>query len=198
MHYLTEAQIKLLRRTAKDAAALALQKDQVTAVKTWALIDVLTSSGIRVQECSDLNCADLKAGYGESSLLIRNGKGHKQREVEIPDSLRKHLKGFLVWKQTQLESTEPDAALFLNQRQQRMGVQAIQLQVKKLLKQLGLYRKGWSAHVLRHSYATALYRKQKDLRAVQVQLGHSSISTTQIYSHVNREDLKEQVHGLWN
>ena len=76
--------------------------------------------------------------------------------------------------------------------------QAIQQIVKKYLKALDLYENGKSVHALRHSYAVALYRKKKDLKAVQKQLGHASIQTTQVYAEVLKEDIQEQIKNLWN
>jgi site-specific recombinase XerD len=69
--------------------------------------------------------------------------------------------------------------------------------VKQHLRRPGLYEKGKSAHSLRHSYAVELYRQQKDIRAVQKQLRHASIQTTQKYADVLAEDIQQQIHGLW-
>ncbi len=82
--YYTEQQIKLLRRTVRDQSALDLDRNQVTAVREWMAIDLLTSSGLRVSEAANLRCGDIKAGYGESALFVRDGKGSKSRTVQIP------------------------------------------------------------------------------------------------------------------
>ena len=195
--YFTESQIKLIRRTARDETQLALQKGQATAIREWMLLDVLTSTGMRVAEASDLRCGDVKAGYGESAVFIRNGKGDKSRTVQIPDSLKKHLKSFLKWKADRYEPTGTDDPLFIGQRGPWTPA-AIQQIVKKYLRRLGLYESGKSVHALRHSYAVELYRKERDIRAVQKQLGHVTIQTTQKYADVLAEDIQEQVKGLWN
>jgi len=83
VRYFNEPQIKLLRRTVRGAAELAKTKGQVTAIRDWMLIDLLTSSGLREAEASDLRCGDVKCGYGESALYVRNGKGNKVRTVQI-------------------------------------------------------------------------------------------------------------------
>jgi integrase/recombinase XerD len=191
--YFTGQQIKALRRTVRDKASLG----KLTGIREWILIDLLTSSGLRVSEASNLRCGDLKAGYGESSLFVREGKGSRSRTVVIPDGLKKHLKSFLKWKQDRNEPTGNDDFLFLGQRGV-MGVQAIQQIVKKYLKLLDLYESGKSVHALRHSYAVELYRHERDIRAVQRQLGHASIQTTQLYADVTKEDIQGQVKGLWN
>jgi len=195
--YFNERQIKLLRRTVRDAARLAEIKGQVTAVRDWMLIDLLTSSGLREAEAADLRCGDIKAGYGQSAIYVRNGKGSKSRTVQIPDSLKKHLKAFLKWKQRRGEPTGPDDPLFIGQRGPWTPA-AVNQVVKKWLRKLGLWEHGKCAHALRHSYAVALYRRQRDIRAVQAQLGHANIQTTQIYAGVLDEDIQEQLRGLWN
>jgi len=192
----TESQVKLLRRTVRDKADLDLKKGKLTAVREWLVIDLLTSTGLRVSEAANVRCGDIKTGYGESGIFVRCGKGRRSRTVEIPNSLKTHLKAFLAWKEKRGEPTGPDDHLLIGQRGP-MTAQAIEQIVKKYLKQLGLYEPGKSAHALRHSYAVHLYRKRRDLRAVQKQLGHASVQTTQIYADITREDLQEQVKNLW-
>ena len=195
--YFNEQQIKLIRRTARDAAQLARQKGQVTAVRVWMLIDLLSSTGMREAEAANMRCGDILTGYGRSACFIRNGKGSKSRTIEVPDSLRKHLKSFIVWKEERGESTGDDDYLFIGQRGP-WSPWAVGNLVKNLLKKLGIYEIGKSAHALRHSYAVELYRQKKDIRAVQKQLGHASIQVTQKYADVLTEDIQEQIKGLWN
>jgi len=190
--YFNENQIRLLRRTARDQAKIG----KLTNVREWMAIDLLTCTGLRVSEAADLRCGDLKICYGESKIYVSEGKGDISGHVIIPDSLKKHLKQFLKWKQDHNELTGQDDYLFIGQRGKWTG-QAIQQIVKKYLKQLDLYEPGKSAHSLRHSYAVALYRRERDLRAVQKQLRHVSNQTTQIYADVTEEDLQGQVKGLW-
>ena len=195
--YFTELQIKLLRRTARDRAALAIQKNSSTAVREWMLIDLLTSTGLRESEAADIRCGNIHVAYGESAVFVRCGKGEKSGTVQIPDSLRQHFRSYLNWKQKRGEPTGNDDYLFVGQRGPWTGWAVGQI-VKQHLRRLGLYEKGKAAHALRHSYAVQLYRQQKDLRTVQKQLRHSSVSTTTKYADVLAEDLQEQIKGLWN
>ncbi len=194
--YYSDQQIKLLRRTVRDRAALDSERGQVTAIREWMAVDLITSSGLRVSEAANVRCGDLKGGYGESALFVRDGKGSKSRTVQIPDSLKRHLKQFMVWKASRGEPTGPDDFLFMGQRGP-WTAQAIQFLVKKYLKALGLYENEKSVHALRHSYAVEFYRQERDLRALQKQLGHSSIETTQIYADVTAQDIQKQIRGLW-
>ena len=93
--YYTEKQIKLLRRTVRDQAHLDMDKGKVTGVREYMVIDLLTSTGLRVSEAANVRCGDLKVGYGQSEVFVREGKGSVSGHVEIPDSLKKHLKRFL-------------------------------------------------------------------------------------------------------
>ena len=128
---------------------------------------------------------------------MREGKGSVSGHVEIPDSLKKHLKHFLEWKDDRREPIDKDDHLFIGQRGPWTD-QAIQQIVKKYLKALGLYESGKSVHALRHSYAVQLYAKEKDLRAVQKQLRHVSIQSTMVYADVSKEEIQGQIKGLWN
>ena len=180
--YFNEKQIKMLRRAVRDQAEIDEKKGNVTAIKEWCVSDLLTSTGLRVSEAANLRCSDLKIGYSENKVFVRDGKGHISGHVVITDALKKHLKAFLSWKQTQGEPVGDDDYLFVGQRGAWTS-QAIQLIVKKYLKLLGLYEKGKSVHSLRHSYAVKLYAVGKDLRAVQKQLRHVSIQSTMVYAY---------------
>ena len=161
------------------------------------VVDLLTCTGLRVSEAANVRCGDLKTGYGQSEVFVREGKGSISGHVEIPDSLKKHLKQFLRWKEDRDEPIGKDDHLFIGQRGPWTS-QAIQQIVKKDLKALGLYESGKSVHALRHSYAVQLYAREKDLRAVQKQLRHVSIQSTLVYADVSKEEIQGQIKGLWN
>lgn len=194
--YFNTMQIKLIRKTVKDKAILDSKKNQVTGLREWLVIDILTLTGVRVSEAANIRCGDIKTGYAQCELFIRNGKGSKSRTIQIPKSLKKHSNTFIKWKKDRGESVGHDDHVFMGQRGPWTS-QAVQQIVKKYLKALGLYENGKSVHALRHSYAVQLYKQEKDLRAVQKQLGHSSIQTTQIYADVTKEDIQEQLRNFW-
>lgn len=195
--YYSDLQIKLLRRSVRERAETALERGKVTGVREWMAIDLLTSTGLRVSETANIRCGDIMTGYGESELFVRDGKGSKSRAVQIPEHLKTHLRSFLKWKQGQGEGTDKDDHLFMGQRGNWTS-QAVQQVVKKYLKVLGLYKNGKSVHALRHSYAVQYYHKNRDLRGLQKQLGHSSIQTTTIYADVTKEDIQENIKSLWS
>lgn len=194
--YFSYEQIKLLRRTARDQAEVDLQKGKVTGIRDWMAIDLLTATGLRVSEAANLMCGDLKLGYGENKIFVREGKGSISGHIVINESLKKHLKQYLHWKEQRGEPIGNDNPLFIGQRG-KWTAQAVQQLVKKYLKAIGIYEPGKSVHALRHSYGVELYSKEKDLRAVQKQLRHVSIQSTLIYADVTDENISEQVKGLW-
>jgi len=194
--YFNADQIRLIRRTVRDAAELDHHKGQITAIREWMAIDLLTSSGLRVAEAANVRCGDAKIGYGESKLFVRDGKGGISGHVVIPEALKTHLKQFLKWKQSHGESIGKDDHLLVGQRGP-MTAQAIQQIVKKYLRMLNLYELGKSAHSLRHSYAVELYSRERDLRTVQKQLRHVSIQSTLVYADVTDEQISDQLKNLW-
>ncbi|MFH0813077.1 MAG: tyrosine-type recombinase/integrase [Pseudomonadota bacterium] len=195
--YFNEKQIKLMRRRVRDQAEINEKKRKITGVREWMAIDLLTSTGLRVSEAANLRCGDVKMGYGESKLFVREGKGKVSGHVVINESLKKHLKQFLKWKNERGEGSGEDDYLFIGQRGTWTS-QAIQQIVKKYLKELDLYEPGKSVHALRHSYAVELYSKERDLRVVQKQLRHVSIQSTLVYADVTDEAISNQIKGLWN
>jgi integrase/recombinase XerD len=195
--YFNPLQIKMIRRRVRDQAEIDEKRGNVTGVKEWMVIDLLTSTGVRVSEAANLRVGDLRLGYAESSIFVRKGKGDISGHVVINEGLKRHLRGFIGWKNNQGETIGEDDYLFIGQRGTWTS-QAIQQIVKKYLKDLNLYQKGKSVHALRHSYAVELYSQQKDIRAVQKQLRHRSLQSTLIYADVTEEMIKSQIKGLWN
>lgn len=194
--YFTEKEIKMLRKAARKDHEVALQRNQVTGVRAWMVIDLLTCTGLRVSEVANLRIKDLHIGHGRSEIFVC-GKNNVCGSVQIPLGLKKHLKAFINWKSNRGEGIQPEDFLFVGQR----GVwtsQGIQQTIKKYLKQLNLYEPGKSVHALRHSYAVELYQRERCLRTVQKQLRHRSIQSTQIYADVTKSEIQEQIRGLWN
>jgi integrase/recombinase XerD len=194
--YFTEKEIKMLRRSARNDSDLAKAKGLIHGVRSWMVIDLLTCTGLRVSEAANLRIKDLKISHGKSEIFVC-GKCNISGTIQIPVGLKKHLKSYLKWKQDRGEGVQADDFLFIGQRG-KMTAQAIQQIVKRYLKDIGIYESGKSVHALRHSYAMQLYAKEKDIRACQKQLRHVSIQSTMIYADVSKDEIQEQVKGLWN
>ena len=154
------------------------------------IIDLLTCTGLRVSEAANLKCGNLYIEHGRSEIFVENGKCGISGTVIMPDSLKRHLKGFLKWKADRGEGIEPDDWLFIGQRG-KWTFRGIQETVKGYLKRLGLYEHGKAVHALRHSYDVELYKRERDLRTVQKQLRHVSVQSTQIYADVSKDEIAE-------
>jgi len=155
-----------------------------------AIIEVLYSCGLRVSELTELKLSNL---YLEIEFIKVVGKGNKERLVPIGGEAIKALKIWIeqVRVHTPIKKGEDDM-VFLNRRGSRISRVYIFMLIKQLA-QLASIKKSISPHTLRHSFATHLVEGGADLRAVQEMLGHESITTTEIYTHLDREYLKETI-----
>lgn len=152
-----------------------------------AILEVLYGCGLRVSELTELKLSNL---YLEIEFIKVTGKGSKERLVPIGASAIKALK---IWMESlrvhiPLKKGEEDI-VFLNRRGARLSRVYIFMLIKQLAEKAGIH-KTISPHTLRHSFATHLVEGGADLRAVQEMLGHESITTTEIYTHLDREYLK--------
>ena len=151
-----------------------------------AMLELLYATGLRVSELVSLRIRDVNLDAGILSCL---GKGRKERMVPLSRAAIGRLKSYLETARPALLKGKSAPALFLNRRGGSISRQGFWKILKEYGAAIGLRGK-LSPHVLRHSFATHLLERGADLRSVQVMLGHADISTTQIYTHVNRERLK--------
>jgi integrase/recombinase XerD len=152
-----------------------------------AIIETMYSCGLRVSEVVNLKLSQLYLDVGFIRVI---GKGDKERLVPIGSSATKYITIYLnVRKHVAIQRGEEDI-LFLNRRGKRLTRVMIFLIIKDLVKKAGI-DKNISPHTFRHSFATHLVEGGADLRAVQEMLGHESITTTEIYTHLDREFLRK-------
>jgi integrase/recombinase XerD len=155
-----------------------------------AILELLYSSGLRVSELLNLKISDL---FFDDEVIRVIGKGSKQRIVPIGSSAIKWINEYLINVRPLLQKRmKSENIIFLNSRGTKLSRMAIWKIVKKYCKKAEV-EKEVHPHTLRHSFATHLLEGGADLRAVQEMLGHSDISTTQIYTHIDREYVK-QIH----
>ncbi len=167
-------------------AAIDLSKPE--GERNKAIIETLYGCGLRVSELVELKLSDL---FFDEGFIRITGKGDKQRFVPINDYTKKIIENFIKYSRKP-EEAKPghEDYLFLNRRGRKLTRNMIFIIIKKLLKQSGI-QKNISPHSLRHSFATHLLENGADLRSIQLMLGHESITTTEIYLHIDRKKLHE-------
>lgn len=156
-------------------------------IRDRAMLELLYATGIRVSELATLTLNRVNRQMG---FLVTVGKGRKERIVPVGQSALGWLGRYIEHARPVFLKKKASTALFLNRSGERFTRQGLWKLIKKYAKMAGLERKV-HPHTFRHSFATHLLEGGADLRSVQVMLGHTDISTTQIYTHVTRERLKE-------
>lgn len=161
-------------------------------LRNRALLEVMYGCGLRVSECSGLDLGDAMLDEGYLRVV---GKGDKERIAPIAGAALRALSAYLEEGRPELAKpfAKPTAAVFLNARGGRLTRQSMHAIVAEAGRTIGV--ENLHPHTLRHSFATHLLEGGADLRVIQEILGHSDISTTQIYTHVNRSHIREEYLG---
>ena len=157
-----------------------------------AMLELMYSSGLRVSELINVKIHDIDV----SNCIIRiMGKGSKERIVPLGDYAIRYIELYLKEYREKLIKRELNDYLFLNNHGAKMTRQGFFKILKQIAKEKNI-KTNFSPHTLRHSFATHLLNGGADLRSIQEMLGHSDISTTQIYTHVSKEKLKENYNNF--
>ena len=154
-----------------------------------AILEVLYSCGLRVSELISLRISDL---FFDESFIRVTGKGDKQRLVPIGEPAKRAVQLYLSQTRRAYVSKKAEDILFLNRRSGKLSRQMIFLMIKSQCEKAGI-TKEISPHTFRHSFATHLVENGADLRAVQQMLGHESILTTEIYTHIDSRKWQESI-----
>ena len=164
------------------------------AQRDLAIFEMMYSCGLRVTELCDFKTSDI---LWDSEMIRVQGKGSKQRFVPIGPIARENLKNYLNHERNTLADKNPNVAeVFLSRNGRKLTRMMIWVLLKKWTKSAEI-KKEVSPHTLRHSFATHLLEGGADLRSVQEMLGHTDITTTQVYTHLDKEHLKE-VHRTYH
>jgi integrase/recombinase XerC len=158
----------------------------VLETRDVAMFELFYSSGLRLGELAALDLDDLD--LPDRALVVRAGKGGKSRILPIGSQAVRAIGQWLPHRKTMASGS--DSALFVSARGTRLGVRSIQLRLARWCRTKGITTP-IHPHMLRHSFASHLLESSQDLRAVQELLGHSNISTTQIYTHLDFQHLAE-------
>ena len=171
-----------------DSLINAIDLSKPEGQRNKAILETLYSCGLRVSELTNLKISDL---FFEEGFIKVTGKGDKQRFVPIGPSTQKYITIYVKEIRSHITiSPLYKDTLFLNRRGKQLTRAMIFTIIKQLAEKIGL-NKNISPHTFRHSFATHLLENGADLRAIQLMLGHESITTTEIYMHVDRSHLKD-------
>jgi integrase/recombinase XerD len=176
---LTEAEVETLL-TAPEVSDPLGHRDR-------AMLEVLYATGLRVSELINLKQSQVNLNQG---VLRIRGKGDRERLIPIGEESQRWIREFISGPRTEILLERQSEYLFPTRRGDRMTRQAFWHIIKRYAKKANIGGK-LSPHTLRHAFATHLLNNGADLRVVQMLLGHSDLSTTQIYTHVARERMKE-------
>ena len=180
--FLTEIEIEQILNNIKI--------DTPAGYRNRTILELLYATGMRVSELSSLNFENLNLDENEIKVF---GKGSKERIVLVSERAKKFLETYiktvryLIFKSENQKQSDP---VFINKTGYRLQTQSIRLAIKDVMERIEL-PKHVTPHVFRHSFATKLLENGADLRVVQELLGHSSISNTQIYTHISTERLRQ-------
>jgi integrase/recombinase XerC len=167
----------------------SINTESTLGKRNIALVEVLYGTGIRVSECVGLSIGDYDKDLG--TLLVQ-GKGRKERYVPVGSFAIEALDVYLTETRPKLiaKGKNPTEAIFLSYRGLKLEDRSIRKILKRLVEDAAISSK-MSPHVLRHTFATHLLNEGADLRTVQELLGHSVLSSTQVYTHVTKDRLRE-------
>ena len=154
-----------------------------------AIIEVLFSCGLRVSELVNLKWSQL---YADERYLRILGKGSKERLVPISNTALREIENYLPWRNSLKIKPGEEDYVFLNRRGAHLTRVMVLIMLKTQAEAAGI-KKTISPHTLRHSFATALLEGGADLRVIQALLGHESIGTTEIYTHMSMQTLRDEV-----
>ncbi|MGC8913188.1 MAG: site-specific tyrosine recombinase/integron integrase [Thermoplasmata archaeon] len=171
--YLNEEEAHLLIESAKEHP------------RDYAILRTLAYTGLRVGELCNLEIGDID--FSEGVIHVRSGKGDKDRIVVIEENTASALKTYLSERYRIDAGTD---RVFISRKKKPISPLSVERIVKKYAKKAGITKKV-TPHVLRHTFATTLLNHGADIRFIQTILGHASVSTTQIYTHVDNESLKK-------
>ena len=167
-----------------------IKMESPAGYRNRTILELLYATGMRISELSNLNFENLNL---EENEIKDFGKGSKERIVLVSERAKKYLESYiktaryLIFKS---EENSPKSPVFINKTGYRLQPQSVRLAIKDVMERIEL-PKHVTPHVFRHSFATKLLENGADLRVVQELLGHSSISNTQIYTHVSAERLRQ-------
>lgn len=166
----------------------SIQGTEPLTLRDRAILEIFYASGLRIAEATQARLENLSL---EEGWIRVTGKGSKTRVVPVGQAACQSLERYLLAGRPKLVKPKTESWIFLNQRGGKLTTARVWQIVKERATQAGLEAESIYPHLLRHSFATHLLKNGADLRVIQEMLGHADISTTQIYTHVDQNQLKQ-------
>ena len=193
---LSESEVKKLNRYCIGLKRYGFQDRNFTAIRNWFMIELGLNTGLRVQEMASLKHENLLFHGGRSSIYLI-GKGNKKRSIWISSEFKNKCLYYIKCKKNLGFTIEPDCHLLNNINNEGISKRALQKFFKKILKKAGLPFH-YHIHCLRHTYATfLLIASNYNYKFVQEQLGHASITTTQVYASVIESEGRKALDKMY-
>lgn len=179
--------------TLEDCISLLNAIDGDFKERDFCIITLFLNCGMRLSELVGINLDDIR----NDTLLLR-GKGNKERIIYLNQACVDALTNYLQYRNSRLSIIKPDSknALFIGKNGNRIGARRVEMIVNDMLKKAGLDGQGYSVHKLRHTAATMMYQHGNvDVRVLQEILGHANLGTTQIYTHISNNQIKNAINS---
>lgn len=177
--------------TLEESKALLNSIDGKYKERDYCIITLFLNCGLRLSELCGIDISRIK---GDTLTVI--GKGNKERTVYLNSACMKAIRNYLIVRNQDYDKIKDKDALFISKNNIRINKRSVELMLKKYLEKANLDTERYTPHKLRHTAATLMYKYGNvDIRSLQKILGHENVSTTQIYTHVDDEKLREAVRS---
>ena len=173
-----------------------IRTKKINLIRNWFMVELGLFTGLRVMEMADLKIKDLIIQGEHSTVIVRNGKGNKRRDVWINSEFKKICFEYLWLREKYGFPNAPDNYLLVSNKGLPLTTRALEKAFKKCVAAAGLSI-SYSIHCLRHTYATFSLKAEVDIRFLQEQMGHASIKTTELYLALLEEKNRLALEGLY-
>lgn len=174
--------------TLEDSIALLNAVDERNFARDYCIFTLFLNCGMRLAELVSIDITDIN---GDELVVI--GKGNKERTIYLNEACNAAIDQYMEVRRNQTPTARDKNALFLSERNQRISRRTVQYTVEKYVKKLGLDPHKYTTHKLRHTAATLMHQAGVDIRVLQEILGHKQLSTTEIYTHINNDQMRNAV-----
>ncbi len=176
--------------TLEDSVALLESVTDRNAARDYCIFTLFLNCGMRLAELVNINITDIR---GDTLVVI--GKGDKERTIYLNQACLDAIEAYMPIRNQHNPTPRDRNALFLSERNQRINRRTVQYTVEKYVKKLGLDPHKYTTHKLRHTAATLMHQSGVDIRVLQEILGHKQLSTTEIYTHINNDQMRSAVRS---